>query len=188
LLLAKLFAQPANLLVMDEPTNDLDAESLEILEERLVEYEGTLLVVSHDRAFLNNVVTSMIVFEPDGIREYVGGYDDWLRQTKSHQENQRTASPATKGSVTSASNPKTPVEKPASQKLSYKEKQELESLPNKIQQIESQQAELHARMSAEDYYKQPASELSADAQRMESLDSQLLQAYERLESLEARQS
>jgi ATP-binding cassette subfamily F protein uup len=90
--------------------------------------------------------------------------------------------------VTSASNPKTPVEKPASQKLSYKEKQELESLPNKIQQIESQQAELHARMSAEDYYKQPASELSADAQRMESLDSQLLQAYERLESLEARQS
>jgi ATP-binding cassette subfamily F protein uup len=188
LLLAKLFAQPANLLVMDEPTNDLDAESLEILEERLVEYEGTLLVVSHDRAFLNNVVTSMIVFEPDGIREYVGGYDDWLRQTKSHQENQRTGSPATKGSVTSASNPKTPVEKPASQKLSYKEKQELESLPNKIQQIESQQAELHARMSAEDYYKQPASELSADAQRMESLDSQLLQAYERLESLEARQS
>src|SRR5207302_5722658 len=80
LLLAKLFAKPANVIVLDEPTNDLDAETLELLEERLVQFDGTVLVVSHDRTFLNNVVTSTIVFEGDGVREYVGGYDDWLRQ------------------------------------------------------------------------------------------------------------
>lgn len=184
LLLAKLFAQSANLLVMDEPTNDLDAESLEILEERLVEYEGTLLVVSHDRAFLNNVVTSMIVFEPNGIREYVGGYDDWLRQSRIQKETPSSAKEAPKASLPSA---KVQAEKPAGQKLSYKEKLELESLPGKIEKLEAQQAELHQRMSDPDYFKRPAAELSADATRMESLDAELIGAYERLESLENRQ-
>ncbi len=192
LLLAKLFAQPANLLVMDEPTNDLDAESLEILEERLVEYEGTLLVVSHDRAFLNNVVTSMIVFEPTGIREYVGGYDDWLRQSKvsaSSATGSKSSSKATASSTSVvASGVKPPPDKPSAQKLTYKEKLELESLPSLIEKLESQQSELHQRMSAPDYFKRPAAELSADAQSMETLDSKLMAAYERLETLDSRQS
>ena len=92
LLLAKLFAKPANLIVLDEPTNDLDAESVELLEERLVEYQGTVLLISHDREFLNNVVTSTIVFEADGVREYVGGYDDWLRQRASSSDVEDTSS------------------------------------------------------------------------------------------------
>jgi ATP-binding cassette subfamily F protein uup len=211
LLLAKLFAQPANLLVMDEPTNDLDAESLEILEDRLVDYEGTLLVVSHDRAFLNNVVTSMIVFEPDGIREYVGGYDDWLRQSKVQKESTSSG----KGSKKSGgSSPRTPAEKnpgksaekapekvpekvtanaPAkaaeksvASRLSYKEKLELETLPSKIEAIELQKDSLHEKMSTPEYFKLPASELAQDAKRMESLESDLIAAYARLESLENR--
>jgi ATP-binding cassette subfamily F protein uup len=211
LLLAKLFAQPANLLVMDEPTNDLDAESLEILEDRLVDYEGTLLVVSHDRAFLNNVVTSMIVFEPDGIREYVGGYDDWLRQSKVQKESTSSG----KGSKKSGgSSPRTPAEKnpgksaekapekvpekvtanapakaaekSAASRLSYKEKLELETLPSKIEVIELQKDSLHEKMSTPEYFKLPASELAQDAKRMESLESDLIAAYARLESLENR--
>ena len=192
LLLAKLFAQPANLLVMDEPTNDLDAESLEILEERLVEYEGTLLVVSHDRAFLNNVVTSMIVFEPSGIREYVGGYDDWLRQSKTQRESPSESKSIQKGSASSGSNSSSSTkgqsEKSSQQKLSYKEKLELESLPKTIEMLETQQAELQQVMSLPDYFKRPASELAKDAKKLESLDKELLEAYERFEALESRHS
>jgi ATP-binding cassette subfamily F protein uup len=191
LLLAKLFAQPANMLVMDEPTNDLDAESLEILEDRLVDYEGTLLVVSHDRAFLNNVVTSMIVFEPGGIREYVGGYDDWKRQTKVERENRNATKATSKVSNPVAGNSTTGakpvVDKSAAVKFSYKEKLELESLPSKIESLEAQQSELHERMSESEYFKRPASELAADAKRMELFEKQLLEAYARLESLEGRQ-
>jgi len=207
LLLAKLFAQPANLLVMDEPTNDLDAESLEILEDRLVDYEGTLLVVSHDRAFLNNVVTSMIVFEPGGIREYVGGYDDWLRQSKVQKEiassgkgskksgGSSTRTPAEKNpekSVDKVSEkvtekvPPQAAEKSAPSRLSYKEKLELETLPSKIEAIEIQKDSLHEKMSTPEYFKLPASELAQDAKRMESLESDLIAAYARLESLENR--
>jgi ATP-binding cassette subfamily F protein uup len=203
LLLAKLFAQPANLLVMDEPTNDLDAESLEILEDRLVDYEGTLLVVSHDRAFLNNVVTSMIVFEPGGIREYVGGYDDWLRQSKVQKE---SASGGKGSKKSGGSSSRAPAEKPAEKvtekvpekapakaaeksaasRLSYKEKLELETLPSKIEAIELQKDSLHEKMSTPEYFKLPASELAQDAKRMESLESDLIAAYARLESLENR--
>jgi ATP-binding cassette subfamily F protein uup len=207
LLLAKLFAQPANLLVMDEPTNDLDAESLEILEDRLVDYEGTLLVVSHDRAFLNNVVTSMIVFEPGGIREYVGGYDDWLRQSKVQKESassgkgskksggSSTRTPAEKNPEKSvdkvpekvtAKVPPQATEKSAASRLSYKEKLELETLPSKIEAIELQKNSLHEKMSTPEYFKLPASELAQDAKRMESLESDLIAAYARLESLENR--
>jgi len=189
LLLAKLFAQPANLLVMDEPTNDLDAESLEILEERLVDYEGTLLVVSHDRAFLNNVVTSMIVFEPEGIREYVGGYDDWLRQTKVNRQAQAVSTSTSKMPGT---NPATPSgsksDKSAATKLTYKEKLELESLPSKIEAIEVQQGKLHEKMSNSEYFKQPAAQLASDAHEMQRLETMLLEAYQRLEWLDMRQS
>jgi ATP-binding cassette subfamily F protein uup len=215
LLLAKLFAQPANLLVMDEPTNDLDAESLEILEDRLVDYEGTLLVVSHDRAFLNNVVTSMIVFEPGGIREYVGGYDDWLRQSKVQKESASGGKGSKKSGGSSSrapaekkpeKNPEKNSEKPAEKvpekvpekapakaaeksaasRLSYKEKLELETLPSKIEAIELQKDSLHEKMSTPEYFKLPASELAQDAKRMESLESDLIAAYARLESLENR--
>lgn len=189
LLLAKLFAQPANLLVMDEPTNDLDAESLEILEERLVDYEGTLLVVSHDRAFLNNVVTSMIVFEPEGIREYVGGYDDWLRQTKVNREAQAVSKSTSKMPGT---NPATlsgsKSDKSVASKLTYKEKLELESLPSKIEAIEVQQGKLHEKMSNSEYFKQPAAQLALDAHEMQRLETMLLEAYQRLEWLDMRQS
>ncbi|MFM8187668.1 MAG: ATP-binding cassette domain-containing protein [Pirellula sp.] len=189
LLLAKLFAQPANLLVMDEPTNDLDSESLEILEERLVDYEGTLLVVSHDRAFLNNVVTSMIVFEPEGIREYVGGYDDWLRQTKVNRQAQAVSTSTSKMPGT---NPATPSgsksDKSAASKLTYKEKLELESLPSKIEAIEVQQGKLHEKMSNSEYFKQPAAQLASDAHEMQRLETMLLEAYQRLEWLDMRQS
>ena len=189
LLLAKLFAQPANLLVMDEPTNDLDAESLEILEERLVDYEGTLLVVSHDRAFLNNVVTSMIVFEPEGIREYVGGYDDWLRQTKVNREAQAVSKSTSKMTGTNpATTSGSKSDKSAASKLTYKEKLELESLPSKIQAIEVQQGKLHEKMSNSEYFKQPAAQLASDAHEMQRLETMLLEAYQRLEWLEMRQS
>lgn len=189
LLLAKLFAQPANLLVMDEPTNDLDAESLEILEERLVDYEGTLLVVSHDRAFLNNVVTSMIVFEPEGIREYVGGYDDWLRQTKVNREAQAVSKSTSKITGTNpATTSGSKSDKSAASKLTYKEKLELESLPSKIQAIEVQQGKLHEKMSNSEYFKQPAAQLASDAHEMQRLETMLLEAYQRLEWLEMRQS
>ena len=188
---------------MDEPTNDLDAESLEILEDRLVDYEGTLLVVSHDRAFLNNVVTSMIVFEPGGIREYVGGYDDWLRQSKVQKE---SASGGKGSKKSGGSSSRAPAEKPAEKvtekvpekapakateksaasRLSYKEKLELETLPSKIEAIELQKDSLHEKMSTPEYFKLPASELAQDAKRMESLESDLIAAYARLESLENR--
>lgn len=187
LLLAKLFAQSANLLVMDEPTNDLDAESLELLEERLVEYEGTLLVVSHDRAFLNNVVTSLIVFEEQGIKEYVGGYDDWLRQRASSMLNPN-ARPKASTAQKSESTPSPSVVTPTKnvKKLSYKEKLELEELPGKIEQMEQEQAELHAAMNAPDYFKQPAARLTEDQKKLEQLDGRLSEAYQRWESLSER--
>jgi ATP-binding cassette subfamily F protein uup len=182
LLLAKLFAQPANLLVLDEPTNDLDAESLELLEEKLVEYDGTLLVVSHDRTFLNHVVTSMLVFEETGIKEYVGGYDDWLRQrgdaNKASKNNVKSDS-----STQKSSNDAAPI---GPKKLSFKEKQELEALPGKIETIETELATLHQRMSQPEYFKSTPSELSKDQRRMQELEQALEQAYARYEDLELR--
>lgn len=186
LLLAKLFAQPANLLVMDEPTNDLDAESLELLEERLVDYDGTLIVVSHDRAFLNNVVTSLIVFEPNGIKEVVGGYDDWIRQRKNQAAEDAKQTPTKPPAKSQPNTQSTTTNLNAKPKLSYKEKQELDRLPSQIDSIESQQAELHQKMAAPDYFKAPANTLAADAKKMEQLDAELLAAYARLEELETR--
>jgi ATP-binding cassette subfamily F protein uup len=179
LLLAKLFAQPANLLVLDEPTNDLDAESLELLEERLVEYDGTLLVVSHDRTFLNNVVTSMLVFEEMGIKEYVGGYDDWLRQrgevSKESKTSPRPSSTVPKNASESiATNPK---------KLSYKEKQELENLPSRIEGIELEMADLHERMAQPEYFKSSTISLASDQRRLHELEASLEAAYSRYEEL-----
>src|SRR5690606_1787915 len=132
LLLARLFAQPSNLLVMDEPTNDLDVETLELLEELLLDYQGTLLLVSHDRDFLDNVVTGTLALEGDGrLGDYVGGYSDWLRQ--------RPAATVTPAVEKPAAKPATPVAPPppaAKKKLSYKDQRELEQLPGRIEQLE----------------------------------------------------
>jgi ATP-binding cassette subfamily F protein uup len=179
-LLAKLFAKPANVIVLDEPTNDLDAETLELLEDRLVQFEGTVLVVSHDRAFLNNVATSTIVFEPGGVREYVGGYDDWLRQRKLASA---AASPA-----------KVTGERPAKaaagtssagkRKLSFKEQKELDSLPKQIEKWEALIAEMHAAMAEPTFYQQPGSTIAAEQAKLAKLDSDLAAAYARWEQLE----
>jgi ATP-binding cassette subfamily F protein uup len=175
LLLARLFARPANLLVLDEPTNDLDIESLELLEQALQDYAGTLLLVSHDRAFLDNVVTQVLAAE-GGARwkEYAGGYSDWIRQ--------RPTSVETKGEP---EREKRLPEKRRS-KLSYKETRELEALPGEIETLEAEQAQLSAAMSAPDYYRQPPERLRADRSRSGEIEALLMQKLERWEALEAK--
>jgi ATP-binding cassette subfamily F protein uup len=177
-LLARLFAKPANVIVLDEPTNDLDLETLELLEERLVQYQGTLLVVSHDRAFLNNVVTSSIVFEDCGVKEYVGGYDDWLRQraqvVADEPELKPAKPPPAKGNA----------EPPAKRRLSYKEQQEHAALPASIEALEAEVAELHQTMSQAEFYQQPSPAIIRQQDRLKSLQSRLAEAYRRWEELE----
>jgi ATP-binding cassette subfamily F protein uup len=178
LLLARLFTQPANVLVLDEPTNDLDIETLELLEARLVEYPGTLLVVSHDRQFLDHVVTSTLVFEGGGVvREYVGGYEDWARQRPT---------------------PPPPPEKPArepaaprpkaarSGKLSFNEQREFQALPDRIATLEREQADLQARVDAPDFYKEGAEAIAATLQRVEDVRADLDRAYAQWDELDSR--
>jgi ATP-binding cassette subfamily F protein uup len=183
LLLAKLFTQPANLLVMDEPTNDLDAETLELLEDLLLNYSGTLLLVSHDRAFLNNVVTSSIVFDEDGkLREYVGGYDDWL-----HQRPQKADKAARAGNKTKPGQEvKPPVQKTST--LSYQEKQDLKALPARIEKLEAEQEVLHQQMADPDFYKKDATTISQLQQQLADLTAELEQTYARWEQLEDKQN
>ena len=182
LLLAKLFAKPANLIVLDEPTNDLDAESVELLEERLVEYQGTVLLISHDREFLNNVMTSTIVFEEDGVREYVGGYDDWLRQRASVAEAIDTTSrPAT----AARSTPPPPANAGSRRRLTFKEQQELAALPERIEKLEAAIDACHAEMAQPDYYKQSGSQIAAGQAQLKELESQLQVTYARWEELES---
>ncbi len=197
LLLAKLLARPANMLVMDEPTNDLDSETLELLEERLVDYEGTLIVVSHDRAFLNNCVTSMLVFEEGIIQEYVGGYDDWIRQRNAKQASSKQAngkrtngkqsgSESAKETAKSESSSAAPPKPSASaRKLTFKERYELEQLPQKIEAMESELAELHEKTAQPDYYKSAPAIQQTDRARIAELDQQLLTCYSRWEELSA---
>jgi ATP-binding cassette subfamily F protein uup len=188
-LLARLFAKPANVIVLDEPTNDLDAETLELLEERLVEFSGTVLVVSHDRAFLDNVVTSTLVFEPAAagdrnptawmIREYVGGYADWLRQRPAavpERKPERQAAPAAASS--SSAVPSRP------RKLSFKEQQELAGLPARIEALETEITARHAAMAHPDYYRQPGEVLSREQGLLAKAEAELAEAFVRWESLE----
>src|ERR1700720_2525981 len=181
LLLARLFARPSNLLVMDEPTNDLDAETLELLEEMVADYAGTLLLVSHDRAFLDNVVTSTLVFEGDGqINEYVGGYTDWLRQ-------RRGAAPAS----ATAATPKQPAAAapssagPKPRRLSYSEQRELAQLPEKIQRLEAEQAQLSARISDPAAFQRNKDDGNIALQRLQALAAELETAYSRWDTLES---
>ncbi|HXZ91429.1 MAG TPA: ATP-binding cassette domain-containing protein, partial [Burkholderiales bacterium] len=177
LLLARLFARPANVLVLDEPTNDLDIESLELLEEALQDYAGTLLLVSHDRAFLDNVVTQTLVAEGGGVwREYVGGYSDWLRQR---------AGPAERPQ----SEKKTPAatrERPRA-KLSYKESRELEALPAELEALEAEQRALGEKMSDPAYFRQDPATMRSDQRRSEQIEALIHEKLERWEALEAKQ-
>ena len=179
LLLARLFAKPANILVMDEPTNDLDIESLELLEDTLQNYGGTLLLVSHDRTFLDNVVTQTLVAEGGGRwREYVGGYSDWLAQ--------RPAPAAAAPSKPKSEPAAAPARPAAATKLSYKENRELQSLPQEIEALEQEQTELTQRMSGPDYHRQGAAQLKADRLRAETIERELTEKFERWASLEQK--
>jgi len=194
LLLARLFAAPANLLVMDEPTNDLDAETLELLEDLLVGFGGTLLLVSHDRALLDAVVTNTLVFEGGGrVREYVGGYEDWLRQRPSPVKPAETSARRAPATPAPTAKAKETTNKPdgrastrAVAKLSYKEQRELEALPAKIESLEAEQEALHARMADPAFYQQAGSAVAEARERLAAVDGELEQAYGRWEALEGR--
>lgn len=176
LLLAKLFTKPANILVLDEPTNDLDAETLELLEELLFDYKGTVLLVSHDRAFLNNVVTSTFVFEKEGkVQEYAGGYDDWLVQRPTEIAAEQ---PAAEKKIKKKPKPAGP------RKLTFKEARELESLPQKIEAMEAEQQEIYDSMADPEFYQKESSLISQTKVRMEKLEQSLATAYVRWEELE----
>jgi ATP-binding cassette subfamily F protein uup len=178
LLLARLFAQPANLLVLDEPTNDLDIETLELLEERLLEFSGTILLVSHDRAFVDNVVTSTLAFEGEGrVYEYVGGYTEWLRQRRT---------PAAAPGRRALPAPAVAKPAPAPAKLSFKERRELEQLPARIEALEKLQQELGEQASRPEFYQQAAAERAPVEKRLAALPAELEAAYARWASLEAR--
>ncbi|QDT39845.1 ATP-binding cassette domain-containing protein [Stratiformator vulcanicus] len=185
LLLAKLFKKPANLLVLDEPTNDLDAETLELLEELLSQFGGTLLVVSHDRAFLNNVVTQILAVEGDGfVKEYAGGYDDYAVQkqaaTKSELELSEDSPSKSKSGNSGSTNGKKP------KKLSFKERSLLDQLPRTIEELEAEQAELQSDMSQPEFYQQPSDQITAVSDRLEEISAKLLKLYEQWEALESR--
>jgi ATP-binding cassette subfamily F protein uup len=180
-LLARLMIKPANVIVLDEPTNDLDQETLELLEEQLADFQGTLLLVSHDRTFLDNVVTSTIVFEQDEVNEYDGGYAEWRaaverrRQPTPGKPQQPRARPPTKPTGGDA----------LSQKLSYKEKRELKQMPGRIEQLETDIAEHHQQMADPNYYQQPGDKIAADAARLSEIEASLEAAYARWETLES---
>ncbi len=180
LLLAKIFAKPANLLVLDEPTNDLDIETLEILENLLLDYDGTLLLVSHDRTFMNNVVTSTLAFEGDGVvNEYVGGYDDWLKQKGSKKPGKSAARKKPKASA------KTPSTQEKAKKLSYKDQKELDELPAQIEKLEAEKVELEKALADPTLYQGDNSKAQPMLDRTEALIKELETGYKRWEQLEA---
>jgi len=182
LLLARLFAQPSNLLVMDEPTNDLDVETLELLEELLADYAGTLLLVSHDRDFLDNVVTSTLVMEGEGrVGEYVGGYTDWLRQRPAG-----TAEPARETARATVAPAPVVAEVPAAKrKLSYKDARELEQLPARIDALEARLADMSAAMNDPAFYQRDSAAVTAHTQAMAAVQAELDAAYARWQELDA---
>ena len=177
LLFAKLFCKPSNLLVMDEPTNDLDSDTLDLLEELLAGYSGTVLLVSHDRAFLNNVVTSTIVFEEGGLNEYIGGYDDWLRQRSVKKPGKGEAAPK---------QDRQKKGKPA--KLSYKEEKERQELPARIEALEAQHLEISTALADTELYKQGGQKAAEVKAKMDEVELLLKGLYARWEELEARSS
>lgn len=177
LLLAKLFVHEANLLILDEPTNDLDIETLELLETTLLNYSGTLILVSHDREFLNNVVTSCIAFDADGqVRHYAGGYDDWLHQRP------ELAEPLARADTKPITQPKKTTQK---KKMSFKDKQELERLPGLIETLESEQAGLNDLVSTPNFFAGPREEVHRVTHRLAQVESELQEHYDRWQQLES---
>jgi ATP-binding cassette subfamily F protein uup len=186
LVLARLFSRPSNLLVLDEPTNDLDVETLDLLEELLLGYSGTVLVVSHDRAFLDHVVTSTLVFEGDGVvKEYFGGYTDWVRQRpvaavepsgKTSAESDRKASRR----AARADGPDRP------RRLTYREREELAALPDRLETLEAEKAAILGAMARPEFYERDRGAVDEATRRLESLEEQLGAAYARWEELEER--
>ena len=181
LLLARLFTRPVNVLILDEPTNDLDLETLELLEEQLVDWPGTLLLVSHDHRFLDNVVTSTIAFEGNGVvKEYVGGYEDWVRQSKTQQGGAKDSSGGGKnasGKAKGASGKKA--------KRSFKEEREYAELPAKISALEDEQKRLHAAVAAPDFYRETADTIKKTLARVETIDQEVLAALARWDALDS---
>ena len=185
LLLARLFTRPANVLVLDEPTNDLDLETLELLESRLVEFPGTLLLVSHDRAFLDNAVTSTLVFEGDGrVREYAGGYEDWLCQRPPAVQPAvpRSRSPEVSSGGTTSSAQRSGLKK----KLSYNEQREFEKLPGRIEELEAEQESLNRATVHPEFYKEPAEVIKQVLARLDQVHFELLDLYKAWDDLDSR--
>jgi ATP-binding cassette subfamily F protein uup len=181
LLLARLFTKPANLIVMDEPTNDLDLETLELLEEKLTNYDGTLLLVSHDRAFLDNVVTSVFVLDGSGkVLEFIGGYSDWLDYSNNQKSTENAAKKIqdnkTKDLKSFSSKKK---------KLSFKEQQELNDLPLCIEELETHQAELNTKISSTEFYNNSPAVINETLAELKRLETQLATHYQRWDELEA---
>jgi ATP-binding cassette subfamily F protein uup len=180
LLLAKLFTRPSNVLVLDEPTNDLDIETLDLLEELLMDYPGTVLLVSHDRAFINDVVTSTLVFEGDGrVNEYVGGYDDWLRQRQ--RKSEVPAEPARIEEKKVLPGP--PKERP--RKLSFKEQKELETIPQRIEELDAEQKQIITAMADPAFYRDSGNKVADAKARLEAVELELAGVYKRWNELEA---
>jgi ATP-binding cassette subfamily F protein uup len=180
LLLAKLFTQPSNVLVLDEPTNDLDIETLDLLEELLMDYPGTVLLVSHDRAFINNMVTSTLALEGEGkVNEYVGGYDDWLVQSRRKTE-------ALVVLVKTEEKRPAPVpQKEKPRKLTFKEQKELDALPGRIEELDAEQRQLIATMGDPAFYRESGGKVAKTKARLEQVEKELAAAYQRWEELEA---
>ena len=179
LLLARLFTQPANLLILDEPTNDLDIETLEVLEDLLLDYEGTLLLVSHDRAFLNNIVTSTLILDGSGmVNEYIGGYDDWNKQTE------QVSAPKPSKPVSVIPKESKADSKPALRKLSYNEQRELADLPRRIEMLETEQHQLTLKLEDHAFYQQEGEIITQAVNRLQELHEEISRAYHRWAELE----
>jgi ABC transport system ATP-binding/permease protein len=185
LMLARLFTRPANVLVLDEPTNDLDLETLELLEAQLLEFSGAILLVSHDRSFLDNVVTSTFVFEGNAhVQEYIGGYDDWLKQRTIAAANENVLQPRRGAPAIGAV--RTDIAAPVKKKLSYNEQREFDRLPARIEALESEQQRLNAMMEHPDFYKETAENIRQTMTRLEELQKELLEAYALWDELDSR--
>ena len=193
LMLARLFTRPANVLILDEPTNDLDIETLELLEEQLAEWPGTLVLVSHDRALLDNVVTTTFAFEGGGeVQEYVGGYEDWVRQRRKNDAGSERTRPtsasgaAMPGDSRGKAEPRGAAAAVASRKLSYKEQRELEAAPARIEALAAEERELNARIAAPEFYKEGGEAIAATLARLAEMGTELAKAYGRWHELESR--
>jgi ATP-binding cassette subfamily F protein uup len=187
LLLARLFTRPANVIVMDEPTNDLDLETLEMLEEKLVEFQGTLLIVSHDRAFLDNVVTNVIVFVGEGeVQEFVGGYSDWLHYDSENKQQLAAAEKKQKAANAEKKAASAPIANSAKKrKLNFKEQKELETLPDLIAELEAAQGVITEKMSAPSFYQQDAKMTAKTLDELKAVEEKLEQAFDRWNELES---